>query len=301
MKIAVTGATGFIGRYVIRSLIKQGYNVLAIGRSISIQHSLVTCIEFDLLQACEYSWMSKYQPSHLLHLAWYAEHGMFWNSSLNLDWCNATVRLINAFCIYGGERIVIAGSCAEYDWSFGYCKEEITPSNASTLYGIAKDSARRMSSEICRLSNLSFAWGRIFLPFGLGENNNRLIPSITQVLLGNKLPFSISTQQWRDFLPVEIVADALIFLLTQRTSGVFNICSGKPVQLCEIIRHVAFSLEKDAEILFSHSLEQKELPDFLIGDNTLITTMGWKPVYDLWDSLHMYVRSIADMNNSFND
>ena len=50
MKIAVTGATGFIGRYVISSLIRQGYEVVAIGRSIPIEHSLVTFIEFDLLK-----------------------------------------------------------------------------------------------------------------------------------------------------------------------------------------------------------------------------------------------------------
>lgn len=299
MRIAVTGATGFIGRYVISSLIRQGYEVIAIGRSIPIEHSLVTFIEFDLLKEYEYSWMQKYKPSHLLHLAWYAEHGKFWTSRLNLNWCDATVRLIDAFCNYGGERVVVAGSCAEYDWSFGYCKEKITPNNPSTLYGIAKDSARRLSSEICRLSNVSFAWGRVFFPFGLGENNNRLIPSVTQALLGNRSPFSISTQQWRDMLPVEIVADALMFLLNQKESGVFNICSGRPIQLCDIIRHIALSIDEDAEFLLSLSVEQTESPDFLIGDNSLLAKMGWQPVYDLWDSLHLYVKSIADMNNRF--
>ena len=299
MRIAVTGATGFIGRYVISSLIRQGYEVMAIGRSIPIEHSLVTFIEFDLLKEYEYSWMQKYKPSHLLHLAWYAEHGKFWTSRLNLNWCDATVRLIDAFCNYGGERVVVAGSCAEYDWSFGYCKEKITPNNPSTLYGIAKDSARRLSSEICRLSDVSFAWGRVFFPFGLGENNNRLIPSVTQSLLGNRSPFSINTLQWRDMLPIEIVADALTFLLTQNESGVFNICSGKPIQLCEIIRHIALSIDEDAEFLLSLSVEQTESPNFLIGDNSLLATMGWQPVYDLWDSLHLYVKSIADMNNRF--
>ncbi len=298
MKIAVTGATGFIGRYVISSLIRQGYEVVAIGRSIPIEHSLVTFIEFDLLKEYEYSWMSKYKPSHLLHLAWYAEHGKFWTSRLNLNWCDTTVRLIDSFCNYGGERVVVAGSCAEYDWSFGYCKEKITPNNPSTLYGIAKDSARRLSSEICRLSDVSFAWGRVFFPFGLGENNNRLIPSVTQALLGNSLPFSISTDQWRDMLPVEIVADALIFLLNQKESGVFNICSGKPVQLHEIINHVARSINQDPEVLLSMSAKQAVPPNFLVGDNTLLSSMGWHPVYDLWQSLDFYVNTIASINNS---
>lgn len=295
MRIAVTGATGFIGRYVISSLVRQGYDVISVGRTVNIENGVVPFIKFDLLKEYDYPWLSEYQPSHLLHLAWYAEHGKFWTSSLNLNWCDATVRLINAFCKYGGERVVVAGSCAEYDWNFGYCKEEITPSNPSTLYGIAKDSSRRMSSEICRLSNVSFAWGRVFLPFGLGENSNRLIPSIAHVLLGKKLPFSISTQQWRDILPVEVVADALVFLLVQKKSGVFNICSGRPTQLAEIIKYIAISINQDAEILLSQSVEKSESPNFLIGDNTLLAAMGWHPIYDLWEGLQLYVNTIADM------
>lgn len=295
MRIAVTGATGFIGRYVINSLVRQGYDVLSVGRTVNIDSGITPVIKFDLLEEYDYSWLSEYKPSHLLHLAWYAEHGKFWTSNLNLNWCDATVRLIDAFCKYGGERVVVAGSCAEYDWNFGYCKEEITPSNPSTLYGITKDSARRMSSEICHLSSVSLAWGRVFLPFGLGENSNRLIPSVTQVLLGNKLPFSISTQQWRDILPVEVVADALVFLLVQKKSGVFNICSGKPTQLADIIKYIAISINKDPEILLSQSAEKSESPKFLIGDNALLTAMGWQPKYDLWDRLHLYVNTIADM------
>ncbi len=293
MKIAVTGATGFIGRYVVDSLVKQGHEILCVGRSEPVSHSLVTFIKFDLLEEYDYSWISEYQPSHLLHLAWYAEHGKFWDSSLNLNWCDATVRLTDAFCRYGGNRIVFAGSCAEYDWSFGYCKEEITPSNPATLYGISKDSARRMSAEICRLSNVSFAWGRVFLPFGLGENSNRLIPSVTQVLLGDRQSFSIGTQQWRDILPIDVVADGLIFLLNQQQSGVFNICSGRPTQLCEIIKYIGIAVNQDPEILLSKSIEQIESPKFLVGDNTLLSRMGWQPLYDLWESLDLYIKNIA--------
>lgn len=298
MKIVVTGGTGFIGRYVIGYLVEQGHDVLCVGRSAPIESSLVTFIKFDLLNDYDYTWIFEYQPSHLLHLAWYAEHGKFWTSLLNLDWCQATIRLIDAFCKSGGKRVVVAGSCAEYDWSYGYCTEAITPANPATLYGIAKDSARRMSSEICRLSDVSFAWSRVFFPFGLGENSNRLIPSVTHALLGNIEPFSISIQQWRDLLPVEVVADALVFLLNQNDSGSFNVCSGRPTQLCEIIKQIALIVGKDAAILLSQSIEQPKAPKFLVGDNTLLSSIGWQPVYDLWDSLRLYVDAITIMNKT---
>ena len=55
-------------------------------------------------------------PTHLLHLAWYAEPGLFWRSPENLRWVEASLRLLRAFAEHGGQRAVMAGSCAEYAW-----------------------------------------------------------------------------------------------------------------------------------------------------------------------------------------
>jgi len=297
IKVAVTGGTGFIGSYVINLLIEKGYDVLSVGRNCPSQHPNLTFIQHDLINDYDYSWLDKYKPTHLLHLAWYAEHGKYWTSPLNLKWCDTTVRLIEAFCTYGGQRIVVAGSCAEYDWSFGYCKEKITPSNPSTLYGLTKDSARRMGTEISRMANVSFAWGRVFFPFGMGENSNRLIPSVIQVFLGQKVPFFIGASQWRDILPVEVVADAFVFLLTQQESGIFNICSGKPTQISDIIKQLGFITNQDPNILLSKAIEQSNSPIFLAGDNTTISDLGWQPQYNIEDSLNLYVKILQ--NNNF--
>ncbi len=297
IKVAVTGGTGFIGRYVINLLIEKDYEVIAIGRNCPPQHPNLTFIQHDLINDYDYSWLEKYRPTHLLHLAWYAEHDKFWTSPLNLRWCDATIRLIEAFCNYGGKRIVVAGSCAEYDWSFGYCQEKLTPSNPSTLYGIAKDSARRMSLEIARLNQITIAWGRIFFPFGVGEDSNRLIPSIIQAFLGKRDPFSIGIYQWRDILPVEVVADAFVFLLTQEESGIFNICSGKPTQIADIVSEVATIFNNDPDILLSLGVKFNNSPNFLVGDNTKLLSMGWNPIYNLNKNLCLYIKALQ--NNHF--
>ena len=294
IKVAVTGGTGFIGRYVINLLIEKDYEIVAIGRNCPSQHPNLTFIQHDLINDYDYSWLEKYKPTHLLHLAWYAEHGKFWTSPLNLRWCDATVRLIEAFCKYGGQRIVIAGSCAEYDWSFGYCQEKNTPNNPSTLYGIAKDSARRMGIEIASMNQVSIAWGKIFFPFGMGENLNRLIPSIIKVFLGEREPFPIGIYQWRDFLAVEVVANAFVFLLTQEESGTFNICSGKPTQIVDIIDQVATIFNSDPDILLSLGVKSNNSPDFLVGDNTKLLSMGWNPIYDLSNNLSCYIKVLQN-------
>ena len=150
MKVLLTGATGFIGRYVAAELERQGIEFVTIGRTkpneSSSQH-----ITADLLTVEDFSDIIKQsEATHLIHLAWYAEHGKYWTSPLNLDWMQATVRLVTAFCQQGGEHITVAGTCAEYDWSYGYCIEDVTPTNPSTIYGIAKDATRRLCQVIAK-------------------------------------------------------------------------------------------------------------------------------------------------------
>ena len=127
MKVLLTGATGFLGRYVLNQLQQAHIPVIPVGRVCPPGYSGDYLIA-DLLRLDEIAAMvSQAQATHLLHLAWFAEHGKYWDSVLNLRWTEATVRLVEAFSAAGGQRVVIAGTCAEYDWSYGYCREEITP------------------------------------------------------------------------------------------------------------------------------------------------------------------------------
>ena len=102
------------------------------------------------------------RPTHLLHLAWYAEHHAYWTAPQNLDWVGASLRLVRAFAEQGGTRAVLAGTCAEYDWTQGVCVEGATPIRPRGLYGVAKDAVRRVVEAFAAGAGLSAAWGRIF-------------------------------------------------------------------------------------------------------------------------------------------
>ena len=110
MKVLVTGATGFIGRYLIDDLKSAGIDYVTLGRggSSSEEH-----IQLDLLSDEDLvGHIKRIKPTHLIHMAWYAEHGKYWESSLNIDWLAATTRLVEAFCQSGGKHVVITGTCA---------------------------------------------------------------------------------------------------------------------------------------------------------------------------------------------
>ena len=150
MRVLLTGASGFLGRYVLDSLRRQNIETVIVGRQPVPDNTFANFIKADLLTTPDFSWLVKdAKATHLLHLAWYAEHGKYWTSPLNLRWVEATTRLVEEFCKAGGKQVVIAGTCAEYDWSHGYCREDSTPLNPATLYGTAKDVARRLAMAVC--------------------------------------------------------------------------------------------------------------------------------------------------------
>lgn len=291
-RIAVTGAGGFIGAHAVRRLQALGHEVVAVGRTRPGARAGAAFVETDLLRAEHRQWLDEHRPDRLLHLAWYAEHGKFWSSPLNADWCEATARLVENFCASGGQRIVMAGTCAEYDWSQGICREDRTPLRPHSAYGREKDRARRLSADICARHQVPLAWGRIFLPFGPGEDSRRLLPSLVACLLGRRAPFPVNCGHRRDFLPVEAVAEAFAWLVDSEAEGAFNICSGKALEVGEIVQRLARLLNADPAPLLRLARRELDYPPLLAGDNRALAQAGWKFEGDLDGCLQAYAASL---------
>jgi len=293
MKLLLTGASGFIGQHVLNGLQQRGIETVMLGRRRASNSSFAEFIEADLLAVADFSALVKQsQATHLLHLAWYAEHGKFWNSPLNLRWVDATARLVEAFCEAGGCKVVVAGSCAEYDWSQGYCRETNTPLNPATFYGTAKDAARRLVMASCALHQVPCAWGRVFLLFGSGENRARLLPSLIDVFRGQRPPFGVNAPAYRDFLHASDVASAFITLLHSGENGAYNICSGQPTQLEEVVRVLARLLHADPQTILKLSAARPGEPPLLVGDNDQLKKLGWQPALSLTQGLEQIVREL---------
>lgn len=284
MRVLLTGASGFIGHHVLKALQIHGIEAIAVGR-VRPQPSM-SFIEVDLLTVTDFGpLMQQAQATHLLHLAWYAEHGKYWTSSLNLRWAEATTRLVEAFCAAGGQQVVIAGTCAEYDWAHGYCREDSTPLNPATLYGIAKDATRRLVMAVCAQHQVTCGWGRIFLPYGQGESASRLVPSLIDVFRGLRAPFGVNAMAYRDFLHVSDVAEGFVRLLTAGASGAYNICSGEPVRLAEVVTTLASLLNADPESVLVLTTERLGEPPLLVGENLKLKALGWRPALTLAQGL----------------
>jgi nucleoside-diphosphate-sugar epimerase len=274
MKVMLTGATGFVGRYVARELERQGIEYVSVQRGTARNDR---AIQMDLLGTQELEALfKKCKPTHLIHIAWYAEHGKYWDSELNLQWVLATRRLVEAFCSSGGKHIVVTGTCAEYDWTHGYCVEDVTPLKPESLYGICKDTTRRVIEQIVEKHGVSLSWARIFFPYGPGEATQRLIPSLFNAFKGEILPFGVNASIYRDLLHVEDAARAVLACTESNFIGAINICSGKPVQISEVVDVIAKITNCNSDIIFKNKPKNPEINNFLVGENKKLESLGWK-------------------------
>jgi nucleoside-diphosphate-sugar epimerase len=245
-RLLITGATGFIGRHCLPFLKDWEGEVHAVSSS-SIGHSdpHVQWHRADLCDAPQLEQlMEAVKPSHLLHLAWCAAHGQFWSAPENLSWVEASLHLLKQFAKYKGKRIVMAGTCAEYDWKHRYCSEYSTPLIPSTLYGASKHGLQTIAQAYSQQEGLSFAWGRIFHLYGPGEHPSRLIASVIRSLLAEKPALCSHGRQIRDYMHVADVASAFTALLKSDVTGAVNIASGTPIALKDVIYEIADQLER---------------------------------------------------------
>ena len=247
----------------------------------------VTWHRCDLLDSEQLtSLMKEVSPELLLHLAWFTRPGEYWTSDKNLDGVRASLELAEAFAANGGSRAVLAGSCAEYDWRYGYCSESVTPMAPSTLYGTCKHSLNLMTSAFFEKHNISNAWGRIFYVYGPNEHKDRLVPSVARALLQGEPAFCSSGQQVRDFLYVQDVAAAFVALLQSEVQGNVNIASGTPKSVRDLAFSVAAEIGRpDLIRLCAREETRNEAPLVVAHVERLKNDVGFEPSYKLSEGI----------------
>jgi dTDP-6-deoxy-L-talose 4-dehydrogenase (NAD+) len=235
MRIAITGASGFIGRHVVRELASRGHETIVarFERAIPELPMPIKEVRLDIHSPGKDPYATLGKPDLLLHMAW---SGLPQYGSLHHieDELPAQSSFLSACVRSGIRRVVATGTCFEYGLTSGEL-DESQPLKPVTRYGEAK---ARLFEDLSRLREstpFEFAWPRLFYLFGHGQSANSIYSQLHAAIGRNDGSFPMSGgEQVRDYLPVGIAASLLVDVaINAGDVGAVNLCSGIPVRLCD--------------------------------------------------------------------
>src|SRR5579871_1066105 len=174
-KVLVTGATGFIGGYVIRQLVAEGCRVVA--TSARPDHAReqpwfgeVDYVPLDLtrLDPAADHFRLFGEPHRMIHLAW--EGLPNYRSAFHLEENLPRHRALLTGLIRDGLKdLTVAGTCLEYGMQEG-CLAETMPAQPGNPYAQAKDQLRLSLEQLSREQPFRLKWVRLFYLYGKGQN-----------------------------------------------------------------------------------------------------------------------------------
>ena len=301
MRVFITGGTGFVGASVVRLLVQRGDSVLvATRRPLKNTRIADLCMQVETLDcdlatgALDRATLQKFAPEALLHLGWIGVGGGERNDVAQLRNISAVGVIAEAVAEAGAEALIGFGSQAEY----GPCRgrtDESRPARPTTLYGIAKVAAGQTMLQIAARKNLRGVWGRIYSVYGPGADPGTLLPSLLASLANGRVPELTRCEQIWELLHVEDCARAAVALLdAPRASGLFNIGTGEPIKLRDVVLMLRDKIAPTIEPRFGAIPYRTDQVMHLEADFGRIRRItGWRPEILLADGFASLVSSVC--------
>ena len=283
----VTGATGFVGSWLIEKLLHTGIQVtaLAIEEGTDVKGSIKDYIEGSIETIY-------HKPGEISSVAGFIKSAdVFYNLGWggvapehknNLDIQMANIRFaveaVQLAANIGCKRFIGIGSAAEYVYSKELI-ESSQPPTPSDLYGAAKVSARFMSQQLSNLLGLRFNWVILPSTFGPRRNDDNIITYTIRSLLDEKRPSYTKCEQMWDFLYIKDVVNALYLIGEKGIPGkTYGVGSGVYRPLYEYIEIIRDMINPCLPLgIGDRPYPQGIVPGSCIDIFDLVMDTGYKP------------------------
>lgn len=295
-KVIITGATGFLGKYVLQNLIENNYLPFVMIRGDSsvynIQEFLPFCKCINYITLKDKDLIEKLDAAKdadlFVHCAWKGVgtrdveqlSQITYNITLTID----SVILAN---LINCKKWVGIGSQAEYGAVNKIAQEDETLINPFSAYGKSKAACYWASSGLCQILGIKMLWCRVFSLYGLGDNPNYFIPYVIKTCIEGNSPSLTNCEQKWDYLHVKDGAAAVCNLAEDEDGiGIFNIGSGETVILKDVVKFIKQKINRDLVIGFGEKpYSGNQIMHLEANISKLKKTITWTPKISLESGL----------------
>ena len=294
----ITGATGFVGRYLIDCLVDE-FGMEVVGTRLSNNISIykkAELLHLDILDKEQVSSvLQKLRPSCIFHLAAQSSVGVSWkNPQLTVD-VNIKGVLNILDSVRGLDyrpRILLVGSGEEYGSSGGRVNEEmvVKPGN---VYAITKVCQNMLGTIYAKAYGVDVVNVRAFNHIGPGQADTFVVSDfcrqVAEIEAGKKAPVMYvgNLNVYRDFTDVRDVVRAYVLLAKKgRTGETYNVGSGHAVQVRAILKKIINrSMMKIKVLLDEKKIRPVDISKIEAAVEKIQYETGWKPRISIDDSV----------------
>jgi len=276
MKTLITGASGFIGRALLRQNLIGELHVTS--RVYTSLPAGITGHFGDLGDKEFVKYLAELQFERVIHLAWQGLPNL--SEGNNLRNLKTSKQFLEILASSGVEDFHIAGSCLEYGDKSGQLNEGVIGENISDFA-----SAKIELLEFVAGLGVAYKWHRIFYAYGPFQHDNSLLSSAF-LSAKNGVSLKLSNPNIsRDFIYVDDVAKAISRLIeTTGVSGIFNIGSGKSTTVKYLVDTLKSKMGFEVQ---NQAFE--ESPALTADINKITKTCGWTPEVSIEQGVKKFV------------
>lgn len=306
MKVFITGSSGFIGCYLLRELVKNGHEVLALKRQttnlwrVEDVKEKVQWINDD--SAAEEK-VEAFSPEIIFNLAWAgvaAAERIDWalqesNIQLQQRWLDVAYKC-------KAKKFVGIGSQSEYG-AFESKVDENYPEQPNTAYAAVKKASLDILKAYCETHSIEWYWFRVFPCFGPTEEDRWLIPSLIKSIFTQESMDLTPGEQKLAYLYVGEVAKSIYSAIDDKESniGVYNICADNPIPLKQLVTMIRDKVKPSFQLNFGALQYRSGQCMYMEGDTTKLRKNLYQidtKTFDkrLQETIDYYIKKYSDGN-----
>jgi nucleoside-diphosphate-sugar epimerase len=269
-KILVTGASGFIGSALVRSLAERKIPFITLDEG-----------QNDVTKKESFDFPFSNQVAHVIHLAGKTFVPDSWidpDSFIHVN-TQGTENVLE-FCRKNGCSISYISAYIYGNPVINPINED-HPVNVNNPYALSK----KMAEEIClfyaRHFHVPVSIIRPFNVYGKGQNSAFLIPEVIKQATSSAKIHVKDLVPKRDFIYVDDLVDLIIKTFEKKAQGIFNAGFGKSFSVKELIDTVQKVLNTQLPVSGDNVERKNEISDTVADISKARKELQWSPATDL--------------------